>query len=242
MAVTIGPGWSIGPGVALGGVPIPVPTGSAVFNGGNYLTVPDNAFFGQTTVSWTVECFVYPNDTGQRYIYMQNTAGFLGLVYDGDSSSFGIDQQGVGFVATSASSYPINNWYHVAMTYNAGTNQIDLWVAGTNQGSSTASGLTASAAVTNIGCYVAGTQPYKGHISNLRVVKGVQVYTGSYNVPAAPLTLTQGADVGVSAITAGQTELLLNTINGANFLADSSTNNFTVTNVNGVTSSALNPF
>jgi hypothetical protein len=74
------------------------------------------------------------------------------------------------------------------------------------------------------------------------VVKGVQVYTGSYNVPAAPLTLTQGADVGVSAITAGQTELLLNTINGANFLADSSTNNFTVTNVNGVTSSALNPF
>lgn len=242
MAVTIGPGWSIGPGVALGGVPIPVPTGSAVFNGGNYLTVPDNTVFSQTSTSWTVECFVYPNDTGQRYIYMQNTSGFLGLVYDGDSSSFGVDQQGIGFAISSAGFYPINNWYHVAMTYNSSINQVDLWVAGTNQGSWTASSLTNSAAVTNVGCYVAGIQPYKGYISNLRVVKGVQVYTGSYNVPASPLTLTQGADVGVSAITAGQTKLLLNTVNGANFLADSSTNNFTVTNVNGVTSSALNPF
>jgi hypothetical protein len=242
MAVSVGPGWSIGPGVALGGVPVTTPSGSAVFNGGNYLTVPNNTVFSQTSTSWTVECFAYPNDTGQRYIYMQNTSGFLGLVYDGDSSSFGIDQQGIGFAVSSAGSYPINNWYHVAMTYNSSINQVDLWVAGTNQGSWTASSLTNSADITNIGCYVAGIQPYKGRISNLRVVKGVQVYTGSYNVPAAPLTLTQGADVGVSAITAGQTELLLNTINGANFLADSSTNNFTVTNVNGVTSSALNPF
>ena len=242
MAVSVGPGWSIGPGVALGGVPIPVPTGSAQFSGSNYLTVPDNAFFGQTSVSWTVECFVYPTDTTQGYIYMQNTSGFLGLVYDGGTSVFAIDQQGVGFTAVSASSYPINNWYHVAMTYNAGINQVDLWVAGTNQGTWTASGLTASADVTNIGCYVTGTQAYKGRVSNLRVVKGVQVYTGSYNVPTAPLTLTQGADVGISAITAGQTELLLNTINGANFLQDSSTNNFAVTNIGGVTSSALNPF
>jgi hypothetical protein len=173
---------------------------------------------------------------------MQNTAGFLGLVYDGGSNTFSIDQQGVGFPIVSAGSYPINNWYHVAMTYNAGINQVDLWVAGTNQGSWSASGLTASAAVTNIGCYVAGTQPYKGHISNLRVVKGVQVYTGSYVVPASPLTVTQGADVGISAIFPGQTELLLNTVNGANFLKDNSTNNFTVTNINSVTSSALNPF
>jgi len=242
MAVTVGAGWSIGPGVALGGVPIPVPTGSAQFSGSNYLTVPDNTVFGQTSVSWTVECFVYPTDTGQRYVYMQNTPGFLGLVYDGNSNAFGIDQQGIGFVATSAGSYPQNAWYHVAMTYNAGLNQVNLWVSGTNQGSWTASGLTASADVTNIGCYVAGTQAYKGHISNLRVAKGVQVYTGSYNVPTAPLTLTQGSDVGVSAITVGQTQLLLNTINGANFLQDSSANNFTVTNIGGVTSSALNPF
>jgi hypothetical protein len=242
MTVSVGPGWTIGPGVALGGVPISIASGSAVFNGSNYLTVPNNTVFSQTATSWTVECFVYPNDTGQRYIYMQNTSGFLGLVYDGDSSSFGVDQQGIGFAVSSAGSYPINNWYHVAMTYNSGSNQVGLWVAGTNQGSWTASSLTNSADITNIGCYVAGIQPYKGHISNLRVVKGVQVYTGSYTVPTSPLTLTQGASGGVSAIIAGQTGLLLNTINGANFLQDSSTNNFTVTNNGGVTSSPLNPF
>jgi hypothetical protein len=242
MAVSVGAGWSIGPGVVLGGAPIPIATGSAVFNGSNYLTVPDNTVFGQTSTPWTVECFAYPNDTGQRYIYMQNTSGFLGLVYDGDSGTFGIDQQGVGFAAVSAASYPINNWYHVAMTYNSTSNNVNLWVEGSLEGTWSASGLTASANITNIGCYVAGIQPYKGYISNLRVVKGVQVYTGSYNVPSTPLTVTQGADVGVSAIGAGQCELLLNTVNGANFLKDNSTNNFTVTNIGSATSSALNPF
>jgi hypothetical protein len=69
----------------------------------------------------------------------------------------------------------------------------------------------------------------KGRISNLRIVKGTPVYTIPFT-PAGPLT----------AIT--NTQLLLNITNDANFLKDSSTNNFTVTNNGSVTSSALSPF
>jgi len=81
-----------------------------------------------------------------------------------------------------------------------------------------------------------------GNLSNVRVVRGVAVYTGAFTPPTAPLTVTQGAGTNISAITAGQTQLLLNTVDGANFLVDSSTNAITVTNTGAVTSSALNPF
>jgi hypothetical protein len=217
-----------------------VPTGSAQFSGSNYLTVPDNTVFGQTGTAWTVECFAYPTDSQQGYLYMQNTSGFLGLVYG--SNKFMVDQSQIGFAINSPTNYPINNWYHVAMTLNFSSGDVQLWIDGLLQGTWASSGLTTSAATTQIGSYVAGTDPFRGNISNLRVAKGVQVYTGSYDVPTAPLTAIQGSAVGISAITVGQTELLLNTINGANFLQDSSTNNFTVTNIGSVTSSALNPF
>jgi len=81
-----------------------------------------------------------------------------------------------------------------------------------------------------------------GYMSNMRVVIGLGVYTGAFTVPTSPLTVTQSAGTNISAITAGQTQLLLNTTNDANFLKDSSTNNITMVNNNGVTSSALNPF
>jgi hypothetical protein len=67
-------------------------------------------------------------------------------------------------------------------------------------------------------------------MSNFRVVKGTSVYPSAFTSPITPLTKITG------------TQLLLNTTNDANFLTDSSDNNFTVSNVGSITSSALNPF
>jgi Concanavalin A-like lectin/glucanases superfamily len=235
MGVTIGPGWEIGQGWVIS----ITPSGSIVFSGSNYLTVPNSTAFDQNSSAWTVECFAYPTDSQQGYIYMQNTVGFAGLVYG--NGKFMVDQSSVGFKINSPINYPINNWYHVAMTYN-GVDTVYLWIDGSLQGTwSSVTGLAASASTTQIASYVSGSQPYRGYISNLRVVKGVAVYTGTYTVPAEPLTATQGSGSNISAITAGQTKLLLNTVTPSYFV-DSSDSPITVTNVGSATGSALDPF
>ena len=241
MAINVGGGIGIGGRINIGAFAVPEPAvnGSILFDGSNYLTVPNATAFDQNSSAWTVECFVYPTDSTQGYVYMQNTSGFLGIVYGNDR--FYVDQSSVGFPIATAPSFPTNAWYHVAMVYN-GSSTLFLYANGISQGSWGTSGLIAAATVTNIGCYVAGGDPYRGNISNLRVVKGVAVYTGTFTPPTAPLTTTQSSGTNISAITGTQTQLLLNTYQGAGFLTDGSANAFTVTNNGSVTSAALNPF
>jgi hypothetical protein len=236
--IAIGAGITIGGGIFMGAGPAPSVNGSILLNGTNYLTVPNNTAFDQNSGAWTVESFVYPTANVEEYIYMQNTVGFLGIVYY--YGNFRVDQRG-NYRISSPSTYALNNWYHVAMTYN-GAGTVTLWVGGVSVGTWASSGLVASALTTQIGCFDSGSNPFSGNISNLRVVKGVAVYTGAFTPPTAPLTTTQGSGTNISAITGTQTQLLLNNYQGAGFLTDASTNNFTVTNIGSVTSSALNPF
>jgi hypothetical protein len=52
------------------------------------------------------------------------------------------------------------------------------------------------------------THGMTGFISNLRICKGVAVYTGNFTVPSAPLQSTQSAGTNISAITGNQCTLL----------------------------------
>jgi hypothetical protein len=84
-----------------------------------------------------------------------------------------------------------------------------------------------------------------GYISNLRIVKGVAVYTGAFTPPAAPLPATQAANQYGSpsaAITGTQTAFLINMPNNAQFIADSSSNGYTVTNNGTAVATSLTPF
>jgi hypothetical protein len=238
--ITITGSVTINQGVTIGaGAPAPIVSGSVVFNGSNRLQVPNNTAFSQNSGAWAVECYVYPTNGTQGYIYMQNTSGFLGLVYDGNT--FSVDQSGVGFQINSQAGFPINNWYHVAMVYD-GSGSISLFVNGGYQGSAGVSGLVGSLATTQIGSYTpGGNSPFRGNVSNLRVTKGVAVYTGNFVVPSAPLATTQGSGTNISAITGTQCQLLLNTV-APNYFDDTSANAFTVTNVNTVTTSTTNPY
>ena len=239
MAIVIEGGIDIGGNINIGGGSAPIVSGSVVFNGGNWLRVPNNSAFDQNNGAWAVECYVYPTNGTQGYIYMQNTSGFLGLVYGGNT--FSVDQSGVGFQINSQNGFPINNWYHVAMVYD-GSGSISLFVNGGFQGSAGVGGLVGSLATTQIGCYTpAGGDPFRGNVSNLRVTKGVAVYTGNFVVPSAPLATTQGSSTNISAITGTQCQLLLNTV-APNYFDDTSANAFTVTNVNTVTTSTTNPY
>ena len=238
--IIIGPGIQIGAGITLVAAPPPPENGSLVFNGSNYLSLPSNSAFDQNAGSWTVECFVYPTNTAFRTIYNQEASGFFGLFYE--ASSFMAIRYGGPTTIVSPASFPINNWYHVAMVYN-GSNAVTLYVNGNSAVTGNPGAMAASGTATLIGSFTVGdnTSRFKGNLSNFRVVKGVAVYTGNFTVPTAPLTVTQSSGTNISAITPGQTQLLLNTASPDYFL-DASTNAFTVTNVGSVATSTDNPF
>jgi hypothetical protein len=113
-----------------------------------------------------------------------------------------------------------------------------MWVDGTQRGS------TYSANVLDMGADMqlrimgdhGASGNGSGNLSNVRVVKGVAVYTGAFTPPTSALALTQSSGTNISAITVGQTQLLL-PLNVSPFI-DSSTNVLSVTNT-GTTSVSL---
>jgi len=247
------PGIAIGPGITVGGgifmgtgtPPVPPTTGSVLFSTSptQYLTVPNNTAFTQNQ-AFTIETWFYPTNITGGYIWAMLQTDFLTLAYR-SSGKFQIDMSFVGLppgYSTLNTTYAINNWYHVALTWN-GTNGA-LWINGAQESTFTGAGATvAGGNAFYIGQYQdQGSPTPLGNLSNFRVVKGVAVYTGAFTVPTAPLATTQSSGTNISAITGTQTQLLLNTINDASFLTDTSANAFTVTNNGSVTSAALNPF
>jgi hypothetical protein len=60
---------------------------------------------------------------------------------------------------------------------------------------------------------------FQGRISNIRIVRGVAVYTGNFILPTSVLTSTQSAGTNISAITGTQTSLLTLTTQAATIAA-----------------------
>lgn len=255
--VEIGPGITFGGGVQLTPAPVAaVANGSVSFNGSSqYLSLANTSAFNFGTADFTIEFWWRPtvNRKSDVLDFFDDTAApisrlFIGTNFTTDNLEFYTDyvvNSGVAKITGPATSTLLNTWNHIAVTRQSGS--MKMWLNGTQTGS------TYSASVINFGSATGGMALYvmrdplsgidgSGNLSNIRVVKGTPVYTGTFTPPTSPLTATQSSGTNISAITAGQTQLLLNTTNDANFLKDSSSNNFTVTNAGSVSSSALNPF
>jgi hypothetical protein len=251
MGFTIGPGWAITGAWAIGdtGGGGPSVNGSAQFNGSNYLSVAGGAATAMGTGDLTWESWVYPTSSlGYQVFIDTRTSPLTG----GDTTGFyfGTNINTLtpmyytnGLQLASSINITLNAWNHVALTRNSGT--VTLWVNGASGGTK-----SDTTNLTQQRVFIGGTSQsgygtgllLTGSISNLRMVKGVAVYTGAFTVPTAPFATTQSAGTNISAITGTQTSLLLNTYSGAGFLTDASTNAFTVTNNGSVTSDTLNPF
>ena len=220
-------------------------TGSLNFGvgGTGYLTVPNSSGFDQNTASVTVECWAYPNASGAYWIYNQQTPGFFGLYYAG--GTFNISQNGSSDPVNGVTSCPLNAWYHVAMCLDFNSDVITLYINGVSQGSQSVGGFTNSQDVVSIGATDnVGSYSFNGYITNLRVTKssGSPVYTGDFTPPTTTLQTTQSAGTNISAITAGQVQLLLN----ANFqianIVDTSQYAIAVTNTGGVIWNSSTPY
>ena len=186
-----------------------------------YATLSPAIAFG--TSSWTIEAFVYLNDTGVQNIIGTSTTPGMMFYFNG-GTGFNV-QNNFGQILTWTFNYAINTWYHVAGSYD-GTH-INIWING-NQ-------LPAGRQAWNNGSFSNGNQiasnSWSGSsafgsnmlINNLRVIVGSVVYATTLTtitVPTAQLT----------AVT--NTQLLLQVNDTGTAFTDTS-GITTVTNVGG---------
>jgi hypothetical protein len=181
----------------------------------------------------TYEFWIYPTRfSTNHYVIDQNANNGIQVYYD-SSGNLTVGLTSGGAVANvSSSPLSLNTWTHVAIVFNSGT--ITIYFNGTGK---TLTGTTVGYNMTSVGAMkisgyqgIAGQYGVIGYLTNVRIVKGVAVYTGNFTSPTAPLQPTQPAGTNISAITGTSTSLLLNGVSGA-FLVDSSTNSYTANSV-----------
>lgn len=200
---------------------------SVYFDGtDDYLSVADTAALDFGSGNFTIE----------TWIYMAGGSGATRMVFAKWASNVGIELYvstankleayiNAGVVATSTGTLALNQWYHVALVRSGtGSNQTKLYINGSEDGSGTAGSSVDNAASVNIGTSNAGSNDFTGYMSNYRVVKGIAVYSGSFNPSTSSLTATQSAGPtgsNIQAITGSETSLL--TCQSNRFIDNSST-------------------
>jgi hypothetical protein len=231
---------------------IPVSAYSAQFNGSSsYLSLASSTTFNFGTGDATVEFWFNSPGTSSNYPGIisavdYNLAGAGGIRFDNLAAKgkiFMYINGGGDPVIASTSTIAYNTWAHIAIVRQS--TSLKLYLNGALDTSVTISGslnwnLANGGTRIGRGFDVDSTNGYyPGYLSNLRVVKGVAVYTGNFTVPTSPLGTAQGSGTNIAAVTASQTSLL--TCNGPGF-TDSSPNAFTITNNGTVIASQFAPF
>lgn len=187
---------------------------SGFFDGASdFLTVADNAALQPGTGNFTIEAWVFRTSSGTAdTIYAKGGAstGFVFQITSGNLLRFTDTTTNIDSIGTVAA----NTWVHVAVVREGtGTNQLKLYINGTNDGQGTVSTNFNQTEALIIGENRAGLDTFGGYISNLRFAT-TAVYTANFTPPTTPLT----------AIT--NTNLLCLQDNR---FKDNSTNNFSVT-------------
>ena len=206
--------------IALGNQ-IPSLGGSVYFNGTTDFIRESGNITTMGTGDFTIETYYYPTSfattntlfgqmnlvtAGLGYWYVQiDTAGIITVGYNGSSVPF-----------NSTTRLLVNEWYHIALVRNtAATPSITLYVNGAVYGTITYNNTFGRDNIDSplyIGAQGSSNSPSNyaiGYFSNLRIVKGVAVYTGAFTVPTSPLGATQSSGTNISAITGTSTSLLL---------------------------------
>ena len=212
---------------------------SAQFNGSQSLSMPTGTQFGYGTGDFTIEFWVNLNPVAASQTLVSNITSAADVAphifYGSGTLNFYN-----GAVRITGGSLSPSTWYHVAVVRISGSTK--LYINGTQSGSTYADtnnyGSTKPAIIADYySSYptIYGSERPTGFISNVRIVKGVGVYTGNFTVPTSPLQTTQPAGTNIAAITGTQTSLL--TCNALT-LTDSSSFYNVITNNGGVVASA----
>ena len=196
--------------------------------GNQYLQVADSSTFDATT-SLCIEAWFYmttapgsgPNAHAIVNKWVSTTPGQRTVFIDVEDTGLRVmfDIQGASnpvTIATDGGAISLNEWHHVAVTWDGSTYR--AFLDGVLEGStSNSSAPIASSQVVRVG-YNTNAHYFGGYISNVRwVTNGGAIYTSNFTPPTSPLTAISGP------------ALLLNSTNR---FVDESSNNHTVT-ING---------
>lgn len=157
----------------------------------NYLSLASSADFAVGT-TFTFECWIYPTvspPAGGQNIFGNTASGQFSVGYNG-STAWGIAALGTAWRLTTSTMPTVNAWNHIVVARSGtGTNQTSLFLNGVRVANGTVTDAFTTSGAANIG--MLSSLAFTGYISNLRLVKGTDVYgTGnvSLTVPTAPIT------------------------------------------------------
>jgi hypothetical protein len=210
---------------------------SNYFNGSSNLSVASNAALAMGSGDFTVEFWVYLRATTNDRTLSWPAVGNM-AINCAPSGYWNYANYGVGNILTSSIITPLNTWTHVAISRTGTTTRI--FINGVQGAITTVDANNWGQSVLNIGSDIASNF-FNGYMSNLRIVKGVGVYTGAFTPPTTPLQKTQAGNGGtIQAITGTQTSLL--TCQSNRFVNNSDIS-LTLTVANGTpTVQAFQPF
>ena len=178
---------SFGPFAGEGSLQFPGGTGSYV----NFGLNSPLAFNWWTNV-WTIETWVnFASFSGTAIVFgnASGSADYYSLSVS-STSVFWYYYNGSGQTVSGPSAITTNSWNHIAVSFD-GTN-VRVFVNGVSGTSTTVSGTpqSSSSVPMQIGATFSGTM--NAYLSNLRIVRGLALYTTTFQVPTQPLTAIQG--------------------------------------------------
>lgn len=175
-----------------------------------------------TNGDFTIECHFYPHSSSVIGLF-DGGAGQTNIIRQWPANQVGREGgSGIDF----AGDYTVNQWNHLAVTYDAATDDLILYVNGFESGSVASLTNIQGGSNFDIGTINGGGDGrYDGFIRNVRVTQDV-VYTSEFTPPSHLDNLSSITDTSLLAITTNEEGLT----------GDASPNNYTLTNNGSVTS------
>lgn len=171
--------------------------GAGLFDGtGDYLTVTNAAALQlNNTTAFTIEFWVYPIALPTPAYIIENYnqsspyQGY-GVAYSVGGTGTITFWDGGGLWINTGITLSLNQWTHIAITYEGSGSTRRFFKDGIQSGSAgtVPSGINYTLGACSIGAQEAGITPWNGYISNLRIVKGTAVYTSNFTPSTSPLT------------------------------------------------------
>jgi len=178
-------------------------SGSIFFNyGADYLTIPASSSLSFGTGDFTIEFWMRSTQTATSANLIKMTSSWAILVYSNSNIYWQNVEGGSSLFNASYGSLMNGSWHHVAAV--RASNAFKLYIDGAVvlSGTDSTNYTTVNPVLVGYGTY----GYFNGHISNLRVVKGTALYSGSsFTPPTTAVTAISG------------TSLLLNGTNSAVF-------------------------